>query len=267
MNFTKHLETLVEISSQNLSEAHIRQHIYTANLIKKQFQLDTNGPGAFSFYKYSDNLHYLNNCLNGQKKWISFLPKVSWAILTIKHIDKIQVVLVKLDKSTKIEMISTSGMEETLTGHLTFDHTPCKILCSEDDYNYFFIRRQQSLAFIANLYGLAKGLYQDIDKHTLSQNIRCDSQKQKLKLQLDVVDLIWKHIPKNITDKHRSHYFWKQKNIAYSFAKKCLLEITQFMTEITNSGLYVSENIAHQRYKDALIYISHMKNLYFSLQD
>jgi len=187
-------------------------------------------------------------------------------VFSTRCFDKEQMILVKLDQSTSTQIIPTVGMEETLTAHLNFDHTPFQIVCDVDDPSYFYIRRQHSLAFVAIQYGLAQALFRDLDQYTTQRKIQCCYQKNKLKLQLDVMQMVWNQIPKDINLEHQDTYFWNQKNTAYAFAKKCLLDICQFLTEVTGSGVYITDNQFHQRYKDSLIYSSHMKNLYFSLQ-
>lgn len=266
MNFEEHFKNLINLAKDNLSMAHLAQHSRTAELVQQQFGLDVTGPGAHSAYKPTDKIQFEHNHLTGQKQWISNLPMVNWVVLVTKCIDKEQVVLIKLDQSTKIHMVSTVGMEQTLTAHLTLDHTPCQPVCDVDDPLYFHIRRQHSLAFVAIQHGLAQALFNDLDQYTKHQKIECSYHKQKLKLQLDVMQMVWDQIPKDINLEHQAQFFYNQKNIAYAFAKKCLLDICQLLTETTGSGLYITDNQFHQRYKDALIYSSHMKNLYFSLQ-
>jgi hypothetical protein len=262
LDFTQHLDSLVALAQKNLSQAHVLQHTFAAELIRNEFQINAQGPGAYSVYKPGDSVTIDNNKLCGKKQWVSFLPHVSWMVLTVKHNQHEKVVFVWLDNTVQRTMVNTMGMEQTLTGHVEFDNSACQILCDVNDLDYFFIRRQQSLGFIANHFGLAVALFNDIDNFTNSKKIECSYQKSKLKLQLDVMEIIWNQLPKQITDQHRSQYFWQQKNTAYAFAKKCLVEICQFVTEITGSGIYVCDTEFHQRYKDALIYSTHMKNLY-----
>jgi hypothetical protein len=83
----------------------------------------------------------------------------------------------------------------------------------------------------------------------------------KLKLQLDVLQLLWDQIDKNVTVDHTSHYYWNQKNTVYAFAKKCLIEICQFIIETNPSSLFLTSGPANQQFKDALLYCTHMKNL------
>ena len=57
---------------------------------------------------------------------------------------------------------------------------------------------------------------------------------------------------------------WHQYNTAYGCAKQTLTMILKLIIEVTGSGLFEEGSTQHQRFKDALIYSTHMKNLYFS---
>jgi hypothetical protein len=102
---------------------------------------------------------------------------------------------------------------------MIFDHTPYHVICDFNNTEYFIIRRLTSLGFIANHYGLAQGLFEDIDNFTLQHNIACEYNKEKLQLQLDVVELLWNQLEKEITTKHQEKVYWQQKNTMYAFAK------------------------------------------------
>jgi hypothetical protein len=263
IDFSQHLENLVTLSSQDLSLAHVTQHQHGAELSANIANLPVQGSGAYSSGKKTDTVKLENGRLTGKKFWISNLSRVSWAIVVINH----QVIYVELDHSTQTEIVHTIGMEATFTGHLILDQTPCQVICDIEDNRYFFARRSHSLGFIANHMGLCQALYDDIDRFTVAQHMDCSYQKQKLKLQLDVMNLVWNDLPKNLTVEHRAYEFWRQKNTAYAFAKKCLTETCQFVTEMTGSGLYQIGTTENQRYKDALLYNSHMQNLYRALEN
>jgi hypothetical protein len=267
MTTTQFLDNLVLIAKQDLSLAHITQHGNSAKLGAQLRNFKAQGPGAFSVVKSIDTVAFDNNTVTGKKYWVSNLPNVDWAVIQVKHNGYDRVVYVEIDDSVKFEMISTMGMEKTLTGHMIFDHTPCHVICDYIDTEYFVIRRLTYLGFIAIHYGLALSLFEDIDNFTRQHNIACEYNKEKLRLQLDVVDLLWNQLEKEITLKHQETFYWQQKNTMYAFAKKCLVEVCQFTTEITGSGLYDLTTEHNQRYRDALIYSTHMKNLYVSMKD
>jgi hypothetical protein len=257
-----HLDNLVVLAKQDLSQAHVAQHTYSADLAVKIKKIQTQGPGAHSDKKLFDTINLKNNKLIGKKFWISNAPNVTWCVIVVNN----HLVYVELNPSwSQITMTPTVGMENTLTAEVEFDHAPCEVVCHIDADEYFFVRRCHSMAFIANHYGLASALFADIDKWTQEHEINCNYNKQKLKLQLDVMSLLWAQLPRQIKIQHQAHEYWKQKNTAYAFAKKCLLETCQLVTELTGSGLYRPGTLHHQRYLDSLIYSTHMQNLYSSI--
>ena len=250
-----YFETLIKLSEQDLSQAHTFQHATIAMLGAQVGQINTQGLGAFSSEKKLDTTKITNNKLQGSKFWVSNIPNVTWMICHVKD----KVVYVELDSSTRYEIVPVMGMENTLTAHVFFDHTPCEIICDVEDLQYFCTRRTTSLSFIPVHLGLCKSLFQDLSDFPV-QDLGYD--KNKLKLQLEVLQLLWDQIPKDISLTHRETYYWQQKNTVYAFAKKCLTEICQFVIETNPSTLYQTENHRNQRFRDSLIYCSHMKNLY-----
>jgi hypothetical protein len=258
MNIPKHLENILYTAQQDLSTSHILQHTVTASLSANLINADVTGIGAHSVGKQNDTVILKDGHVTGKKHWISNIPNITWVNLHIKNKFSEDVVIVKIDNTVKIEMITTSGMEGTLTGHFEFTNTPVIYVCNNLDAQYFSIMRQNSMAFIANHYGLARALFNDINLYT---GLNYSYEKQKLKLQLSTLELLWQSLDKEITDHHRGRYYTQQKDIIYAFAKQTLLSIIQFMTETTGSGLYQSDNLQNQRYRDALIYVTHMKNL------
>ena len=255
-----HLENLVDLAKTDLSQAHLAQHSYTATLAANIGNISIVGPGAFSSEKPQDTVQLIHNKVSGTKFWVSNGPAVDWAVLHINN----NVVYVDLDNSVGSHVIPIMGMENTLTANLTFDQTTGRTICDINDPSYFVTRRIHSLSFIAVSYGLSLSLYSDLNNYTQSQKIACDYHMQKLRLQLDVMQLLWEQLPKQVSLDHQDHYYWVQKNTVYAYAKKCLTEICQLVTEVTGSSLYLLENKYNQRYRDALIYSTHMKNLYHS---
>jgi hypothetical protein len=267
MTTAQFLDNLVLLAKKDLSLAHITQHGNAARLGAQLGGLDVQGLGAHSVIKTMDTVAFDNNTITGKKYWVSNLPNVDWAVIQVRHNGCDCVVYVELDDSVKFEMISTMGMEKTLTGHMIFDHTPCHVICDYTDPKYFVIRRLTNLGFIAIHYGLTLSLFEDIDNYTRQHNIACEYNKEKLQLQLDVMELLWDQLEKEITLNHQEKFYWQQKNTMYAFATKCLVEVCQFTTEITGSGLYDLTTEHNQRYRDALIYSSHMKNLYVAMKN
>lgn len=255
---------LKELSSLNLSNAHIYQHSTTANLTAKLLNLNLDGAGAHSAIKPKDTLLIENSKLSGKKHWVSNILDAKWASI---HVVKCQipvVLLVLLDHCSTFEMVPTIGMENTFTGHITFNHAPIIGMCNKESPEYFPIGVQHYMAFITNHYGLTSGLFSDIDMYTEQHNISCIYEKQKIKLNLSVLKLLWESCL--IDPPKQDGQYWSKLNTVYGFAKQTLVNTTQLVTEVTGSGLFEIGTDANQRYRDALIYSSHMRNLYFSME-
>lgn len=260
-NFENDLDSLYRLAQQDLSRAHVAQHGHTAERTVAISSRATQGPGAHSVQKKLDTIDLKTNRLTGIKHWVSNLSRVNWCVLAVEN----RVIYVELDpRYHRIHWTPTVGMEATLTGNIEFDHAPYEIICDQEDDRYFPVRRCHSLGFVAIHSGLAEALYRDLVRCTESQRISCEYDLRKLRLQLDVMALLWQSQPKIILPEHQSHSHWLQKNTLYAHAKRCLLDTVQLVTAVTGSGLYRPGSPEHQRYLDSLIYSSHMLNLYRS---
>jgi alkylation response protein AidB-like acyl-CoA dehydrogenase len=252
-------------ASKDLSVAHIEQHTRTANLTVELANITMEGLGTHSTLKADDTLILTDNKITGKKHWVSNAPNCSWAVLNVKEGQERTVVLVDL-KHAQVELVPTMGMENTLTGHLYFDQAPVVSVCDYQDPRYQAVMRQINLAFISIHFGLSEGLFDDIDQYTTQANINCQYEKQKIKLQLSVMKLLWETAVREFDSAAVGDQYWHYSHTLYSFAKQCLVDIIKLTTEITGSGLYEINHVNHQRYRDALVYSSHMRNLYFCLQ-
>lgn len=257
---------LKQLAGVDLSAAHIKQHTVTSDLTAQLISIPVQGPGTHSALKPNDTVNLDNGTITGRKHWVSNIPNCEWAVFNVQEKDNRAVVFVDIKDAT-VEMIPTLGMEDTLTGHLDFDHAPVIRVCDNRDPIYFPIMQQHSMAFITNHYGLAESLFADIDQYTAQANINCHYEKQKIKLQLSIMKLLWEPAIMEMASAASGDYYWHQSNTLYAFVKECLLNVVHLTTEVTGSGLYELGQVHHQRYRDALIYSSHMRNLYFCLQE
>lgn len=257
---------LKKLAGQDLSAAHVLQHTATADLTAKLGGINTVGPGTHSALKPKDTVQLHNGTITGRKHWVSNIPNCGWGVFNVHEGNNRAVVFVELHNA-KVEMVPTMGMEATLTGHLEFNNTPAVRICSNQDPAYFPIMRQHSMSFITNHYGLTESLFADLDQYTNLAGINCAYEKQKIQLELSVMKLLWEPTVKEIDKATGSDYYWHHNNTLYAFVKKCLVDTVQLTAELTGSGLYELDQAHHQRYRDALIYSSHMRNLYFCLQE
>jgi hypothetical protein len=245
-------------AQQDFSLAHLTQHFHSAKHIVELSDHTVLGPGTWSAFKNNDTLIYSNNTVSGKKHWISGVPLCQWVVVgAIENHQKI-IVFVDADKLT-IEPVSTMGMENTLTVHFVCDHAPAVRLFDYTDIRMRKITQFNILSFITNHLGLAQALFYDIDQYAKNQNF--DYLKKKIKLDIEILHLLWeKEINYDLTQPIGYEWF-DRYNLMYAFAKKTLFSVVSMVTELTGSSIYDTSMQTHQRYKDALIYSTHMKNI------
>ena len=256
---------LKSIAQQDLSNAHVHQHRAGALSVASAAGITVDGPGAYSVWKPADTLIFENGYVSGRKHWISDAPNVKWAVLNAKHLKQDIMVLVEIDP-IYVELIPMQGMEKTYTAHINFNKIPAHYIYNKSSMpeQYFESLKIIEIGFFTNHVGLAEALFQDIDKFT--SRLHCDYNKDQAKLELEILNLLWKNRISELQLGHKiNHEYWKNSTILYAYAKKVLLNITKLTLEFTGSGIYQTDMSGHQRYQDALVYCSHMKNLYHAL--
>jgi hypothetical protein len=255
---------LLELAKKDLSLAHIKQHSDSAQLAVSIANIDNVVAGSYSVQKPGETVIFDQGYITGKKLWVSNIPYSSHTVLGVLENHKKIIVLVKVTDRAQIDMTPTVGMENTYTGCITFDRHPAiKLFDYGDNPNSFRLQHQTALGFLTNHYGLSLALFDDIDRYTQSALIKCDFDRSKIKLNLSMLDLLWNACLEQIGDAE-SDQLWRQINTVYGCAKQTLIMILKLIIEVSGSGLYEAGSEQHQRFKDALIYSTHMKNLYFS---
>lgn len=249
---------LINQSRQDLSRAHLTQHFHSAQHIVESSDCVVSGTGTWSAFKNNDTLIYSDNTVSGKKHWISGVALCKWVVVGAMEEDQKIVVLIDVDKFS-IEPVNTLGMESTLTVNFVCDRAPAVRLFDYTDFEMCKISRFNLLSFITNHLGLAQALFSDINHYSQGQNF--DYIKKKTKLDIEVLQLLWeKEIEYDLFQTRNFEWAYRYK-IMYAFAKKTLYSVVSLVTEITGSGIYNIDTSGHQRYKDALIYSTHMKNI------
>ena len=272
---TQHLDPLLffqvlrATAHDDLSRAHMLQHNTASKIITDELKITVDGLGAYSVHKVKDNLIFDQGHLTGIKHWVSGLNNATWMVIGAKENSESVMVLVHLDNTTQIQPTLTTGMEATFTGSVMFNHTPAIKLYDKVNYSRFYpIDQFINLGFITNHFGLAEALFNDIDVFTKQANINCEFDKKKIHVDLSVLAMIWNNLLQSLSaGAEPNEQYWHQANTVYAFAKKTLVNVCQLVLEVTGSGLYESSMPGHQRYNDALIYSSHMKNLYKAVNE
>ena len=240
---------LLTLAQQDLGKAHLHQHFTTARSYVTAFGSSIDGTGTWSGQKNGDTLVYNNGTITGTKQWVSGLELCDWMVTRVNTSN--DCVFVIIDKKDIIATpVSTQGMEGTLTVHFTCNQAPVRVLGSLTDPGVMPVFLGHQWGFITNQLGLSMAAYKDINNYT--KNIAFEYTKNKIRLDLEVFNLLWTNQVDNKSDQP-----WQ---VVYAFAKKVLAQIVQLTTELTGNGLYETNLPSHQRFQDMLIYSVHMCN-------
>lgn len=266
MSTKEHYTALKNLASKDLSEAHLRQHFFTASMFLLVAGKPIQGTNLWSSGKPVDNVVYYNGRLYGTKAWVSGLGLGTGAVFVAKE-NNIPIVVhadLKTGEQYTTTMTPTLGMESTLTGTIEFNGTYATKLLDRNDPKCFSVDYQHDLAFLTNHIGLTEGIIADVIEFT------GDTHKytiQKIQLDLEILNILWEQqVSQEPTDDLNTPKFWDTRLLYNGFAKKILLAATTLWTEVTGSTLYLLTCNTHQRYKDALIYSTHFRSLPFSVK-
>jgi alkylation response protein AidB-like acyl-CoA dehydrogenase len=255
VDVNKHFfQELQQLARNDLSQAHLRQHFTAAKMFANAGNHNVTTTGTWSASKPADSLYYSDNTVTGKKHWISGVPLCNWVVVPAQSANGPVVVII--EKSyLEIESVPTLGMENTLTVHFTCKQAPATYLYQRDDPVNVLVDQFNNVAFITIQLGLSATAFSDIDIYT-KHTSELDYIKRKIKLDLQVLHLLWNYE----LDRLNETVDWGRYSILYAFAKKTMLGVAHLVTEVTGSGLYQQDFPNHQRYKDLLIYTTHMRN-------
>ena len=243
----------------DLSQAHLKQHFTSAKMFANAGNYSAETPGTWSSIKPLDTLSYSNGTVTGKKHWVSGVAHCDWVVVPAQS--PTGHVIVVIDKKyLTIEPVATTGMEKTLTVNFTCDQAPATYLYLRRDPLSAPADRLNHLSFITIQLGLSIAAFNDIDRYTHSQ---FEYMKTKVKLDIETLNLLWNYE----LDRFDEPIDWTRSQLVYSFGKKTILGVAHLVTELTGSGLFQTESPAHQRYKDLLIYTTHMRNVSTAARD
>lgn len=255
---TKFFYELRDTASKDLSQAHLIQHFTAAKHYLTVADQHRPSQGTWGAQKSFDTVSYSNGLLNGKKHWISGISLCEWAIITVKYDQGSAVVLVDV-KDLDIQPVPTLGMEDTLTSHVNFVNTPATFLYDKQNPKCLPVDSHTHLSFLTIQLGLMQALINDIDAYT---GPKFDYEKKKFIVDVDIMSVLWESEVASVNQSyHDQKKQWNKRSLIYAFGKKTLVNIANFVTEVTGSGLYETCMPGHQRYKDALIYVTHMQNV------
>lgn len=256
--YFRHLKTCAMV---DLSNAHLNQHFTAAKMFTDAGKYPTSTTGTWSAVKPLDTLYYSNNTVSGKKNWVSGVSLCDWVVVPAQTSTG-HVVVVIDKKYLNIEPVLTMGMEDTLTVHFTCEQSPATYLYQRNDPLTEPVDHFNRLAFITIQLGLSIAAFNDIDAYT-KLTVDFNYVKTKVKLDIETLNLIWEYELNRLNEL----FDWERGNLIYSFAKKTILGVANLVTEITGSGLFQLDLPTHQRYKDLLIYTTHMRNVFSSTKD
>jgi hypothetical protein len=253
-------QDLLCLAKEDLSKAHLQQHFTTALSYISAFGWSADGQATWSAIKPQDTLIYDNGTVTGKKYWISGVDLCDWVVVPAKDVNTLLLVLIN-KKDLIINSRPTLGMERTLTGHFICEQAPVRILGNRGDPRAHSTDHGHRWCFITNHLGLALAAFQDIDVYTKNLT-KFDYNKDKIKLDLEILSVLWNNELDNIGSQT-----WERNDLVYAFAKKVLTQVTHLVTELTGSGIYEINHPSHQRFKDLLIYTTHMRNTATAIKD
>lgn len=254
-------QNLLLTAQQDLSQAHLDQHFATAKMFTAVANYQIPGRGAWSAVKPLDTLRYNNNTVSGKKYWVSGIPLCDWVVVPA-NTDQGHVVVVIDKQYLDLEPVDTMGMEATMTTNFVCDQAPATYLYSRNDNLNQLPNRFHMLAFITVQLGLSMSAFNNIDTCTKS-TADFNYIKNKIKIDIEILKLLWQHE----LDCLDQPFEQSRINLIYSFGKKTMAGVANLVTELTGSTLFKTSVPAHQRYKDLLIYITHMRNIWTSSKE
>ena len=275
IQFFQNLKTLSRFS---LGLAHCIQHNMIARTsveisqCQEAKQLISSKPfdeiiGCYSSAKPSDSLHITDHMLDGKKNWISMLDQADFAIMQLPYNGSDHTIYFDLKKSPcQIIQINSSliGMELARPDTLVIDRhmiDPAHILGQHGTAPLFQKSNVASYSFITNYCGLAQQLYIDFKNHVKHAELGTEFDLKKIEIDISSMIMQWEDNLYSVGLCEVSDKFWHKRNTQYAFGKKCLISVLQLILETGMSAYYDSHSEFSQRFRDALVYASHMHTL------
>lgn len=279
-----YFQNLKTLAYQNLGLAHCVVHNQSAQNVTQLAYDATKFPcylkpygthiGAYSFRKPArvDNLILDGNTVTGVKKWASQLHNADFLVIRILDTqEKRRWIFLDLDQAP--QKITNSrdtmlGMQVARASDIEIDiELPEQWIVDNyvsDD------RLQTTLNFhnyglITNYMSNARALLDQTINITNKHGYNVDHCIRSLDLQVRVLESLW---IKNIdsTLEPLSPDFWQIRDCQYQFGKKTLIDIIHLCLQVFNSHMFDMQNPEAQAFRDALIFSSHITNLYRNLE-
>jgi hypothetical protein len=292
--FDLFFKNLLTLATHNLGIAHCVQHNHSPRLsmliafenktAPRFFQTEYEKLiGCNSNLKKNDSLKLVNNVVSGTKHWITNLHQSDYGIFSVPiESDMEALILFDFTNNSNTHTIDSTqsiqiGMEVAHAGSLIVKDyiIPDGYLLGKRKYfspgPYSVVSSWNDYCFITNYLGCITGLYNEFKEYTVKNNINIDYELKKMELQISNIRMLWEdnlisikqslHI-NNITDK-----FWHRRNTQYTQTKNTLLLLINLILEIVDSSWFNATGSQNQKFRDALVFSTHMKSLFKNLEE
>ena len=279
---------LLTLATYNLGIAHCVQHDMGARLCLDIAFADRQFPnfyirdyeqqiGCYSNVKGTDSLKLENNTVYGTKHWMSNLHQADYAIFLVPSNEIETYVLCELPASNLIiDSASPTliGMEIARGNSLIIDnyHIPPGYILGHRSYFdtkslFSSLNNSMDYAFITNYLGCIIGLFTDLKDYVAKNNINIDHELSRCALSISSLKMLWEDNLKTIHTTELTDTFWHRRNTHYTQSKNILLSLINLVLQVGDSRWLYANSNTNQRFRDALVFSTHMKPLYKNLKE
>lgn len=281
-------QNLFVLAQHNLSIAHCVQHNHYPRLhVEVKFRNGSypsfydpvyeNQIGCFSNCKSADTMRLDGTEITGTKHWISLVDRADFGIFRVPCGDTEALVLIDFNAvQPKIDMDFTTpiGMEIARPGSITIDKfclPPEYILdykkYHENSSEFFHITNISDYCFITNYVGLLVALFRDLENYVRTNSVEIQFELKKIALKISAICMTWQDNLESTKITTPTDEFWNRRNTQYTLGKETLLELINLILQIGDSRWLDAKSPNNQRFRDALVFSSHMKPLYKNLAE
>jgi hypothetical protein len=291
-------ENLLTLASHSLGIAHCIQHNHGARLamfmafadrpLPSFFQPDYEKQiGSYSNRKGADSMVITGNQISGTKHWISNLHQADYGIYTLPvdiTLEDPTEAFVLFDLTSGEHQIDPTtitplGMEVARAGSLITNNynIPEHYLLWQRQYYvnnkspFTFISSWMDYSFITNYLGCIIGLFNDLTAYTRDRKINVDHELRKIGLSISSLKMMWDDNLDSVAQSKNSDNitdaYWHRRNTQYTQSKNILLSLINLVLQVADSRWMDSFGAGNQRFRDALVFSTHMKPLYKNLEE
>ena len=275
----KYFQTLKTCASKNLSWAHNIMHDQAAKLtLSLSGRPYTKSDYTDNIYSNSsrkpiDTCHITESRLYGDKFYASALNISDYSIVYCHSNDSGVVTNVLLTTSAldlDLESFKPIGMENTATGTIRFHGQKIdssQLLITKNDKEIIWRENFVNMAFPTNAMGLSIGVYNDIKSFVEDHNLTDLNYELKvLGIQLYAYEKVWENCITSMINCEPSSQYFNDSFLLYNTGKRMLTELVHFINR-NGTGHFYQINENSQRFRDAMIYTTHMQSYHVSLQE